>query len=103
MAAEPDTLRRDSPSTQPGRRGQPVPEPPTVVVVDRFGNPVAGAGIAWDVAAGGGEVSGGTTSDAGGRATATWILGNGAGVQRLTARVEGAHGSPATFTAVVLF
>lgn len=103
VAGEPDTVRADSPLTQPGRRGEVVAEPPTVVVLDRFGNPVAGADIAWEVTAGEGEVSGGATADAEGRATAIWTLGTRAGVQKLAARVEGAHGSPLTFTAVVLF
>lgn len=103
VAGDPDTLRAATPLLQPGRRREPVPEPPTVVVVDRFGNPVAGAPVSWDVTAGGGEVSGGLTADAGGRATVTWTLGNGVGVQKLVARVGGARGSPVTFTAAVLF
>jgi hypothetical protein len=103
VAGAPDTLRAASPQAQPGRRGQPVADPPTVVVLDRFGNPVAGAGVQWDVTAGGGAVSGGTTADTEGRATAAWTLGNGAGVQKLAARVEGAHGSPVIFNALVLF
>jgi len=103
VAAAPDTLRAASPLLQPGRRGEPVADPPTVIVLDRFGNPVAGAEVQWEVTVGGGQVSGGTTADAEGRATATWTLGNGAGVQKLVARVEGAHGSPITFSAVFLF
>ena len=103
VAGDPDTLRAVGPLLQPGRRGEPVEEPPTVVVVDRFGNPVAGAPVAWDVTAGGGEVSGGTTADGEGRATAIWTLGNGAGFQKLEATVDGATGSPVSFSAVVLF
>jgi hypothetical protein len=103
VAGAPDTLRAASPLIQPGRRGEPVPDSPTVVVLDRFGNPVAGAGVQWEVTAGGGQVSGGATADAQGRATATWTLGDGVGVQKLMAQVEGAHGSPITFTAGVLF
>jgi hypothetical protein len=103
VAGEPDTLRAASPLTQPGRRDHPVTEAPTVVVLDRFGNPVAGAPVEWEVTAGGGEVTGGTVAGTDGRATATWTLGEGVGVQKLVARVEGAHGSPVAFTAVVLF
>jgi hypothetical protein len=103
IAGAPDTLRAESPQNQPGRRGEVVPEPPTVAVLDRFGNPVPGAGVHWQVTAGGGEVSGGTTTDAEGLATATWTLGNGVGFQKLSARVDGAHGSPVVFHAVVLF
>jgi hypothetical protein len=104
LAGEPDTLRPVSPLSQPGRIGRPVPEAPTVLVLDRFGNPVAGAEVTWDVTVGGGSVSSPTTqADASGEATVTWTLGIGVGVQKLTARVDGAHGSPVTFTATVLF
>lgn len=104
VAGEPDTLRALSPVSQPGRVGQPTPEGPVVMVVDRFGNPVGGAGVDWDVTAGGGSVSSAQTSTGpDGNAAVTWTLGLGIGVQKLTARVEGAHGSPVTFTATVLF
>jgi hypothetical protein len=55
------------------------------------------------VTVGDGQVSGGTVTDAAGRATAAWVLGDKAGVQKLEARVAGAHGSPVNFTVVVLF
>jgi hypothetical protein len=97
------TLRAASPVTQPGQRGEPVPEPPTVVVLDGAGEPVADAAVEWRVTAGGGEVTGQTTTNDEGRASTEWTLGNGAGVQKVTAGVEGADGSPATFTASVLF
>ncbi len=103
VAGEPDTLRALTPVSQPGRRGEPVRDQPSVLVVDRFGNPVAGAPVAWAVTAGGGTVTGGTATGEDGMATASWTLGMGIGVQKLTARVEGAHGSPVTFTATVLF
>jgi hypothetical protein len=57
VAGEPDTVRAVSPVRQPGRLGRPVPEDPTVLVVDRFGNPVGGADVEWTVTAGGGAVS----------------------------------------------
>ena len=97
------TLLADSPLTQPGQRGEPVSEPPAVVVLDGSRAPVANTAVEWRVTAGGGEVTGQTTTDAEGRASTEWTLGNGAGVQKLTATVEGAQGSPATFTAAVLF
>jgi adhesin/invasin len=103
VAGQPDTMRGVSPLSQPGRRGQPVNEAPTVLVVDRFGNPVGGTPVAWAVTAGGGEVTGGTTTDEAGRARVTWTLGAGVGLQELTAGVTGANGSPVTFTATVLF
>ena len=104
VAGEPDTVRAASPVSQPGRIGQPTPEDPTVVVVDRFGNPVAAAQVDWEVTAGGGSAtSPQTATGADGKATVTWTLGPSIGVQKLTARVDGAHGSPVTFTARVLF
>jgi hypothetical protein len=103
VAGAPDTLRAASPLSQPGRWEETVEDAPTVVVLDRFGNPVAGAEVHWEVTAGGGTVTGGTTADTEGLATVTWTLGANAVVQKLSARVEGAHGSPVNFTAVALF
>jgi hypothetical protein len=44
-----------------------------------------------------------TTTDAAGKASVDWTLGNRIGVHKLTAAIESAHGSPVTFTATVLF
>ena len=104
VAGEPDTVRAVSPLSQPGRIGQATPDDPTVLVLDLFGNPVAGVAVDWDVAAGRGTVSSPrTATGTDGKATVTWTLGLGIGVQKLTARVDGAHGSPVTFQATVLF
>ena len=104
VAGQPDTLRPVSPTSQPGRLATAVADDPTVLVVDRFGNPVGGVAVAWDVTAGGGEVSSASTpTGADGRASVTWTLGLGIGTQKLVARVDGVHGSPATFSATVLF
>jgi Big-like domain-containing protein len=104
VAAEPDTVRAVGPISQPGRIGQPTPDDPTVLVLDRFGNPVGGAAVDWVVTAGRGSVSSAqTATGTDGKATVRWTLGLAIGVQKLTARVEGAHGSPVTFTATVLF
>jgi hypothetical protein len=104
QGGEPDAVRAASPVSQPGRIGQPVPEGPTALVLDRLGNPVGGAAVDWEVTAGKGSVSSSqTVTSPDGKATVIWTLGLGIGVQKLTARVEGAHGSPVTFTATVLF
>ena len=104
VAGEPDTVGAASPVSQPGRIAAPVREPPVVLVVDRFGNPVGGASVEWNVTAGGGTVSSAETATGpDGKGTVNWTLGLGIGVQKLTARVEGPHGSPVTFTATVLF
>ena len=103
VAGAPDTLRALSPVNQPGRREEAVEDVPTIVVLDRFGNPVAGAEVEWEVTTGGGQVTGVQTTDADGKATATWTLGDARGAQKLVARVDGASGSPLTFLALVLF
>ena len=103
-AAAPDTLRAAGPSVQGGRRGQPLGEPLTVIAVDRFGNPVAGAEVTWDASSSNGHMSErATTTASDGRASVIWTLGNRVGVQRATATLEGVQGSPVTFVATVLF
>jgi hypothetical protein len=103
-AGAPHSLSPASVLSQPGRRRQPVDPAPVVRVDDRFGNPVPGATVAWQVTAGQGEIGApATTTDANGKATVTWTLGNRSIVQKLTATVGSITGSPITFTATVLF
>lgn len=104
VAGMPDTVRALSQTAQPGRRSQTLPDPLVVQVVDRFGNPAPGADVEWEVVAGGGEVSSEhVPTAADGTSSVSWTLGSGIGIQRVTAEVSGATGSPATFTAAVLF
>jgi hypothetical protein len=104
VAANPDTLRPSSPLFQPGRRGQTLPDPLVVTVVDRFGNGVSGVAVEWREVAGGGQVSASQTlTEADGTARVIWTLGGGIGVQKVTATLSGATGSPVTFSATVLF
>jgi hypothetical protein len=104
LAGNPDTLRALSPLIQPGRRNEPVTSQPVVLAVDRFGNPVGGIPIHWEVTSGGGVVDDSLASTAeDGTASVSWILGDGVGVQKLTVRLDGANGSPVTFSAAVLF
>jgi hypothetical protein len=73
-------------------------------VVDRFGNPVEGVPVAWQVTAGQGTVSEPiSTTKADGTATVGWTLGNRIGVHKLTAAIGTVYGSPVTFTANVFF
>jgi hypothetical protein len=103
-AAAPDTLSPASPLSQPGRRRQAVVTPPVVRVVDRFGNPVEGVSVAWQVMAGQGEVKDPITqTGADGKTSADWTLGNRIGVQKLTATIGRGTGSPVIFTVTVLF
>jgi hypothetical protein len=97
-------IRAVSPLSQPGRIGRPVGEEPTILILDQVGNPVGGATVEWEVTAGGGTVSSPTTATGtDGKASVTWTLGLGIGVQKLVVRVGSTHGSPLTFTATVLF
>jgi hypothetical protein len=103
VAGAPDTLRAVGATNQPGRRGEALEDPLVVMAVDRFGNPVEGAQVVWTTT-GGGQLSQDTTpTGADGTATVSWTLGDQVGVQKATATLEGASGSPLTFTAIVLF
>jgi hypothetical protein len=104
LPGAPDTVRAAGPTSQPGRRGQALAQPLSVIVLDRFGNPVGGAEVDWRVHGGDGELSEETaTTGADGVSSVTWTLGNQVGVQRAEARVGGVSGSPVSFTAVILF
>ena len=104
VPGEPDTLRAVSPLSQPGRREETLPDPLVVIVVDRFGNPVSGVEVRWEVESGRGEVSEDESLTGPGGTTAVfWTLGDKPGVQQVAAKVSGLIGSPVIFTAVVLF
>jgi Bacterial Ig-like domain (group 1) len=103
-AGAPDTLSAQPPLAQPGRRQLAVKDAPTVRVADQFGNPVPNARVEWQVIYGEGQVTSPTTAtDAEGIASVNWTLGNRIGEHKLTATIEGATGSPVTFTATVFF
>ncbi len=84
---------------QTATAGSAVATAPSVVVRDASGNPVAGVGVTFAVAAGGGSVTGASvTTDASGIAAAgSWTLGTTAGANTLTASASGL--TPVTFTA----
>ncbi len=99
---QPSRLRAASLNRQVGVPDEPAASPPTVVVTDARGTPIAGVPIEFEVAAGGGAVdppSG--VSGADGRLQAEWRLGPG-GSQELRARIAGSLSSGAVpFTAVL--
>jgi hypothetical protein len=98
----PDTISAKSPTSEAGRRGQKLAR--VVQVVDRFGNPVPEATVAWQVSVGEGTVSEAITqTKVEGTSTVEWTLGSRVGVQRLTVTVGSVTGSPVSFTALVLF
>ena len=105
VAGAPDTLRAVGETTRGGPRGQPLDDPLTVMVLDRFGNPVAGAMVDWRLSDGNSGSLSAEQTETGpdGTASVTWTLGGRIGVQRAEARIEQVNGSPVTFTAVALF
>src|SRR5207249_2460812 len=77
------------------------PVPPSVIVRDAPGNPVAGVSVTFAVAPGNGSVTGANqTTNASGVATVTsWTLGTTVGTNTLRATSQGLNGSPVIFTA----
>ncbi len=82
--------------------GAQVPIAPSVRVTDSAGNGVAGVGVTFAVASGGGTAGGATqTTDSSGEATVgSWTLGTVTGPNTLTATAAGLASSPVTFTAM---
>jgi alpha-tubulin suppressor-like RCC1 family protein len=73
--------------------GGPLPGAVAVRVEDLYGEPVAGAAVEFQVLLGGGEVvPAAVVTDSTGQASATWILGPGAGDQLLDVRLDVEHG-----------
>ena len=78
--------------------GERLAEPLTVKVVDQYGNPIAGATVAWGVTAGGGSLETPTaTTNATGVATVHLTLGTAVGSNEVSATVSGI--APVSFTA----
>jgi plastocyanin len=71
---------------------------PLRVLITRDGEPVEGVDVEW-AAGQGGSFSDETDSDVDGFATAVWTLGPEVGNHAATAAIDGADGSPLTYTA----
>lgn len=83
---------------QQGTVGQLLPQPIAVVLQDRFGNPVPGSTVAWEIVAGGGTVTAASSvSDAHGQASVGWTLGSLVGTNQ--ARVSFGALASLTFVA----
>jgi hypothetical protein len=83
---------------QTGPTGQALSSPLRVLIT-RTGEPVAGVDVEWSVGQGG-SLSDEQPSDEEGLASVVWTLGPDVGEQEATASVEGADGSPLTYTAL---
>jgi hypothetical protein len=89
-------------SGQTSMVGTAVPIPIGVTVKDQYGSPMSGVAVSFAVSAAGSFVNPVTdTTDAQGKATTTWVLGNtvGSGNNGVVAAVSGYSGAVPTFTA----
>src|SRR5204863_227128 len=95
------TIAANSPTSQSATAGTAVTSPPSVIVKDANGNPVAQVAVTFAVAPGNGTITGASqTTNASGVATVgSWTLSATAGPNTLTATSTGLSGSPVTFTA----
>ena len=83
---------------QTGPAGEPLGDPLRVLIT-RDGEPVEGVDVEWSVGQGG-SLGDEQPSDEEGIASAVWTLGPDVGEQEATAALEGADGSPLTYTAI---
>src|SRR5205807_2221790 len=95
------TIAANSPTSQSATAGTAVRSPPSVIVKDANGNPVAQVAVTFAVAPGNGSITGASqTTNASGVATVgSWTLSATAGSNTLTATSGTLSGSPVTFTA----
>lgn len=97
VAGPPVDLIPESGDAQTGLPGQPLATPLKVRLVDALGNGLAGQGVGWSVATGGGTLSATSgTTDATGRASTTLTLGPVAGANVV---ISSSGGITATFSA----
>src|SRR5438094_4209471 len=95
------TIAENGGNGQTATAGTAVATPPSVIVRDGAGNPVADVTVTFTVTAGGGTVSptSGATNGSGIAAVTSWTLGTTPGTNTLTASPTGLTDSPVTFTA----
>src|SRR5207237_1400057 len=95
------TIAANSPTSQSAAAGTAVSTPPSVIVKDANGNPVAQVAVTFAVAPGNGTITGGsqTTNGSGVATVGSWTLSATAGPNTLTATSGSLSGSPVTFTA----
>src|SRR5207253_2990878 len=95
------TIAATSHASKWAAAGTAVGSPPSVLVKDANGNPVAGVAVTFAVAPGNGTITAGSqTTNASGVATVgSWTLSPTAGQNTLTISSGTLSGSPVTFTA----
>src|SRR5438874_2568834 len=97
------TILSNSSTTQSATVGSAVGSPPSVLVRDGVGNPVASVPVTFAVVLGNGTITGAnqTTNTSGIATVGSWTLGSTAGTNTLTATATGSGitGNPVTFTA----
>ena len=95
------SITATSSTPQSGVVANTVPQPPAVMALDATGNPIAGAIVVFSIVSGsGGLVDSVQVTDANGVATlGSWVLGTGAGEQRVMAKASQAT---AEFAAIAL-
>ncbi|HEU4828369.1 MAG TPA: leishmanolysin-related zinc metalloendopeptidase [Gemmatimonadales bacterium] len=100
-AGLPATIAASSASTQSGLAGREVALPPSVLVADGAGNPVAGALVAFAITAGNGTLTSASvaTSAAGIATVGSWTLGVSPGANTVRATLQGLAGAGVTFQA----
>jgi len=93
---EPTQFLRTSLGTQTAAVNTAVASAPAVLVRDQYDNPVPGVPVTFEVAGGGGSITGSAsgsmtvnTNASGVAAVGGWVLGQTAGANALTARTEG--------------
>ena len=99
---DPAALDMVSGDEQSGEPFVPLADPLVVEVTDRFGNPVAGVAVEWEVTSGRGTLDfEEVVTGADGRAQVVWTLAFSLGTQTVEASVDGLDGSPVTFRASI--
>src|SRR5256886_11048075 len=95
------SLAANSATSQSATAGTAVSTPPSVIVKDANGNPVAQVAVTFAAAPGNGTITGGsqTTNGSGIATVGSWTLSATAGSNTLTATSGSLSGSPVTFTA----
>ncbi len=100
-AATAATIAINAGNNESATVGTAVSTAPSVIVKDQFGNPVASVSVTFEIATGGGSLTGGsaTTNTSGIATVGSWTLGTIAGSNTLTATSGSLTGSPVTFSA----